>query len=74
MIVYLSLSGSWLSSVQSTSEEDVETLLNGEEDEPRYEGTEIINDIIDPLLCKRQDSEHRHYITLSCNNDVIMMS
>ena len=45
-MLYLLLPRDRLSTVESGSEEHIEALLNGEEDEACHQRTQVINDII----------------------------
>ena len=63
---HLLLPSSWLSSVESAGKENVETLFYWEENKPRCEGAEIIDDVIHSLLGECEDSKYGHHVALTC--------
>lgn len=58
------------SSLQHFSKKDVEAFLNGQEDEARHHGAQVIYDIINALVPKAQNIQEGHDIPLAFRQDL----
>lgn len=59
------------SSLQHFGKEDVEAFLDGQEDEARHHGAQIIDDIINALVSKAENVQEGHDVTLTLRQDLL---
>lgn len=59
------------SPLQYFGKEDVEALLNGQKDEARHHGAQVVDDVVDALVSKAKDVQEGHDVALALSQDLL---